>query len=91
MLQRDDTQASIERVSPERHGRNICDGIQPAVVPGDIAHRQVNAAITVPPEKVRVLALARARIQNPRTVGRLAREALHGVFDGALKMQDVSP
>ena len=79
--------------APARNGSAVKIGhrVQPAVVPGGVAHRQIHAAVSLAGEVVRVLALARAGVEHARAGGQRGREGRHGILDLRFEVQNVAP
>ena len=91
MLDGDDVQRGVEDRIAERQRGQIGDGIETAVVPRRIAHRQIDAAVALAREFVGVLSFARAGVEHARAGRKRRGEGAHGVLDLAFEVQNVPP
>src|SRR5579872_1792463 len=91
MLQRNDVDASVETRVAKGQRRQIGDSIQFAVIPGRIAHREINSDVSLPSEIFGVRLLARASVQRARAGSEAGRKLLESLLDGGFEMQQIAP
>src|SRR5207244_2960219 len=90
VLERHDVDTGVECPIAKGQRRQVRDGVQAAIVPGRVADRQVDAAIPRRFKKFGVAALTGAGVQNALPRPDSLREARQRLFNGRLKMQNVS-
>ena len=81
VFERHDVEAGIEGLVLERERKEVGHGVEAAVVPRRVAGGAIDAAVALIPEEGSVLALARARIQDPRGGGKPGRELRDRALD----------
>jgi DnaK suppressor protein len=91
VLERDDIQAGVETVIPERERQKIADDVKPAIIPARISHADVEPAVAVAPKEAGISAFAGSRIQNAGAVRHRSGEIPDRAFDRRFELQQIIP